>query len=281
MQPASALSIATPGWPAGLPPALGQRLWRASSLGASSSPVAPSGFAALDAELPGGGWASGQVNEILCPREAALEWRLLGAALRVWLAGPDLPRVPARRPARPALPPKTMLLIGPPHTPFLPGLQALGIAPAQVVWIAADTEPERLWAAEQALRNPATAALIAWLPELRGAQSQQIRRLQSATQGSQALSFLLRPEAARTQASAAPLRALLSPGEGFAIRVQLLKRRGPAHEQALTLPALPPGWERLLSLRVLSGQRPIHPARPRQDTSHALARPAAVTTPSH
>jgi protein ImuA len=236
--------------------------------------VQASGFAALDTELPGGGWASGGLNEILCAPRSALEWRLLAPALRAWLASPPQARVSRRA----AIAAKTLLLIGPPHLPFLPGLQAAGVAPGQVVWVAAETAQERLWVTEQALKNPAVAALITWLPELHGAQAAQVRRLQSCAQGGEALSFVLRPEAARHQASAAPLRALLTPGEGFDLRVQLLKRRGPVHEQALTLPALPPGWERLLSGRVLSGQRPT---KPRQDHSHALARPAAVTAASH
>ncbi|MFX8125914.1 hypothetical protein ABTL08_19180, partial [Acinetobacter baumannii] len=44
------------------------RLWRGSSLGAHSAPTLPSGFAALDAELPGGGWPLGAVTEKLSRR---------------------------------------------------------------------------------------------------------------------------------------------------------------------------------------------------------------------
>jgi protein ImuA len=234
------------------------RVWRADSLGASHSPVLASGHAALDAELPGGGWATGSINEILCAPQARLEWRLLAPALAPWLGGP-------RR--------KRLLLIGPPCVPGLNGLLNAGLPPSQLVWIAAATTQERLWATEQALKNPATAALMAWLPELQGAQAAQIRRLQTAAQGAEGVCFLMRPEAALQQSSAAPLRARLEPGEGFSLRVQLVKRRGPAHETPLTLPALPAGWERLLSPRVLAGiaSRPLA-----QEPSHALARPAAV-----
>jgi len=252
------------------------RVWRANGLGVGPSPVQASGFAALDTELPGGGWASGGLNEILLAPQAALEWRLLAPALKAWLAPPAQPagRAPVRA--------RTLLLIGPPHSPFLPGLQAAGLAAAQIVWIAADSPQERLWATEQALKNPATAALVTWLPELHGAQAAQVRRLQSCAQGGEGLSFLLRPESARHQASAAPLRAWLTPGPGWTLRLQLLKRRGPAHEQPLELPALPPGFERLLSPRVLAGPLPLaspllHP--PRQEPRRVLARSAAVTAP--
>ena len=46
--------------------ALSPHLWRAESLDADDHrPVQPSGFAALDAELPGGGWPQGQLIELL------------------------------------------------------------------------------------------------------------------------------------------------------------------------------------------------------------------------
>lgn len=243
-------------------PLLRGRVWRADSLGGSTSPVLPSGHARLDAELPGGGWATGALNEILCAPEARLEWRLLAPALAPWL------RADARGAQR-----KRLLLIGPPCTPGLCGLLNAGLPPAQLIWIAAATAQERLWATEQALKNPATAALMAWLPELHSAQPAQIRRLQAAAQGAEGVCFLIRPEAALQQSSAAPLRARLAPGEGFSLRVQLVKRRGPAHETPLVVPALPAGWARLLSPRVLAGL----PSRPlAQEPSHALARPAAV-----
>lgn len=234
------------------------RVWQANSLGTSSAPVAPSGFAALDAELPGGGWATGQVNELLSPPGAMLAWRLLAPALGRWLTTEaptptpaTAPRPRRRAPAQNAAR-RQLLLIGPPHAPGLLGLAAAGLAPEQVVWIAAETAHERLWATEQALRTPGCAALVAWLPELHGSPPALIRRLQCSAQGNAGLCFLMRPEAARQQASAAPLRAWLAPGPGFALQLQLLKRRGPAHEQPLLLRALPAGWERLLSERILS-----------------------------
>ena len=41
------------------------RLWRGNSLGRTAEPVLASGFEALDAELPGGGWPLGQLSEVL------------------------------------------------------------------------------------------------------------------------------------------------------------------------------------------------------------------------
>ena len=53
------------------------RLWRGSSLVATTDPTLPSGFASLDAELPGGGWPLRAVTELLTPQPGVLEWRLL------------------------------------------------------------------------------------------------------------------------------------------------------------------------------------------------------------
>lgn len=215
------------------------RLWRGNSLGRAAEPVLPSGFAALDAELPGGGWPLKAVTELLTPQAGALEWRLLAPALRGWWAGqmPTPAATPARtrRPrAAPRAPLRSLLLINPPHTPHLPGLQGLGLPAPALVWVAAGTPAEALWAAEQAIKS--NVAVLAWLPE---ARPEQIRRLQVSALASDAPAFLVRPERMQAQSSAAPLRLVVKPGDGWGLDVHLLKRRGPAHEGWLALPALP------------------------------------------
>lgn len=49
----------------GLSAAVAAALWRGDQLGAPVSAVWPSGFAALDAQLPGGGWPGHGLTEIL------------------------------------------------------------------------------------------------------------------------------------------------------------------------------------------------------------------------
>src|SRR5690606_5787225 len=68
--------------PGGLPAAVAAALWRGDQLGSPVSAVWPSGFAGLDAHLPGGGWPGHAVTEILSPFSGTLEWRLLGPLLR-------------------------------------------------------------------------------------------------------------------------------------------------------------------------------------------------------
>ncbi|HLO93644.1 MAG TPA: hypothetical protein VK195_04950, partial [Burkholderiaceae bacterium] len=58
------------------------RLWQAGSLGRCQSRVLGSGFEALDAELPGGGWPCQALCEILQPAGQHAEWRLLAPGLR-------------------------------------------------------------------------------------------------------------------------------------------------------------------------------------------------------
>lgn len=256
------------------------RLWRASSLGACTSPCASSGFAALDAELPGGGWPTHMLSEILQAQPGCCEWRLLGPALGPLLRGAGASEgsgSPAgrRRGAAAAAPPggRQLLLINPPQQPHLPGLRLHGIAPQQLVWIAPTQGVQALWAAEQAIKANAAAAVLAWLPEARPAQ---IRRLQAAALGSAAPVFLFRPLAAEAQSSAAPLRLVLSPGADWSLELRILKRRGPAHAQPLRLEALPAELATLLAPRHL---RPA-PAPVPKELKHepaVLARPAART----
>lgn len=206
-------------------------LWRASDLGHSAAPVCPSGFAALDAELPGGGWPCGQLTEVLQPEAGWREWRLLA---------PSLARLSQQG---------AVVLVGPPLVPHLPALAWQGLALGSLIWVQASSPAERLWAAEQALRCQALAALLVWLPpgkapSLSQGLSQGLRRLQLAAQAGRQASppclWALRPWAAQQQASPAPLRLGLRAGAADALEVQLLKRRGRQLERALLLAAARP-----------------------------------------
>lgn len=264
--------------PGGLPleVQLQGRLWRGSSLGATADPTLASGFAALDAHLPGGGWPLRAVTELLTPQTGVLEWRLLAPALRGWWQAQALPASLPDRPGRrsraaaPAL--RSLLLINPPHTPHLPGLQGLGLPPAALIWVAAATPADALWAAEQAIKS--RVAVLAWLPE---ARPEQIRRLQVSALGSDAPAFLVRPERVGQQSSAAPLRLIVKPGDDWTLDVHLLKRRGPAHEGWLSLPAVPGAVAPLLTAarrQPLPSPTPAPtPATPPTERHDALARP--------
>jgi len=251
------------------------RLWRGSSLGQGADPTLPSGFAALDTELPGGGWPLRAVTEVLTPQFGVLEWRLLAPGLRRWWAAQALPAPTSGRRQRAATPGlRSLLLVNPPHAPHLPGLQALGLPPSALVWVSAAAPAQALWAAEQAIKS--RVAVLAWLPE---ARPEQIRRLQVSALSSDAPAFLVRPERVGQQSSAAPLRLVVQPGEDWNLAVHLLKRRGPAHEGWLALPAVPGAVEPLLTA---ARRKPLptpvpapapEPVSPPTERPHALARP--------
>ena len=56
-------------------------VWRASQIGGVARSVTTSGFSALDAQLPGGGWPHGVLTELLLPEPGVGELRLLAPAL--------------------------------------------------------------------------------------------------------------------------------------------------------------------------------------------------------
>jgi protein ImuA len=276
------------------------QVWRASSLGEALSPCVSSGFTALDAELAGGGWPTRCVSEILSAEHGNLEWRLLAPALRTLLNLPLPPLVAGVQTTRlrrqhqmGRLAGRPLLLINPPHTPHLPGLQACGLPAEHLIWIAAASAQQQLWALEQAIKANAAAAVLAWLPQ---ARPEQIRRLQSCALGADAPIFLFRPWAAQQQSSAAPLRVGLSPGADWCLQLHILKRRGPLHAGPLHLSALPAELAQVLTPRMLAmaspsltpastsapAQRPTlaKPAQPpaarpvHTSSRYALARPA-------
>ena len=204
---------------AGLPPAVAAALWRGDQLGGAAAPVLPSGHAALDAELPGGGWPCRAVTELLQPQPSVVEWRLLGPALARVTAGGG-----------------TVVLVGPPKPPHPPGLAQAGIDARRLVWVCAETPAERLWCAEQLAGAADCGAVVVWLPQARPGQ---MRRLQLAAQRCDGPLFACRPEAARHESSPAPLRLHAACGADWRLQVRLLKRRGPAHDGVLGLPSVP------------------------------------------
>src|SRR5258706_125495 len=192
-------------------------IWRADSLNESGSLVVSSGFPALDAGLPGGGWPAGALTEILPAHEGIGELRLLGPALAsrrgLWLAW-----------------------IAPPHLPYAPALAAAGIDLANLVVVRTASPKETFWAAEQALASNACGAVLAWP---RGAKYAELRRLQIAAEGGRAPAFLFRVPEAAGESSPSPLRiALGTSGGGLAVRV--VKRRGAPLSRPILLPAMPP-----------------------------------------
>ncbi len=254
-----------------LPPGVAAALWRGDQLGSPVATAHPSGFEALDAALPGGGWPGSSLSEILTPQSATLEWRLLGHALaQVCAAG------------------RSVVVVGPPRVPHLPGLRQAGLNERRLIWVQAETPAERLWSAEQLVKANAGGALVVWLPQVR---PEQVRRLQVLAAAHEGPVFLCRPHTAAQESSAAPLRVLARVGLDWTLLVDVVKRQGPPLATTLHLPSVPAGLQAILTPRMrqpsalLLGDRPLPPPAPlyhpdpRQPTEveHALVRtPAAL-----
>lgn len=251
LQPVSFVESPLVNQPFDVRTALHADVWHAHALAGAPQQVQATGNAALDAQLPGGGWPVGAMTELLQPAHVHSEWRLLLPALSACGHGP-------------------VVLVGAPHVPFAPALAAQGLPSQRLLSIVMSTSdrsvPDRLWAAEQTLRCSAVDAVLLWLPP--GAvRTDQLRRLQMAASSHHKLLFVMRDAQARNDASPAVLRLEVWPvnqAQGDAIHVHLLKRRGPPQDQPLQLAARAPRLAMLLAAAT-------HQSSP---ASYALARTA-------
>jgi cell division inhibitor SulA/protein ImuA len=207
-------------------------VWRGRSRAAI--PTFPTGFAALDAGLPGGGWPRHGLVEVLTPQPGVGE---------LYLLMPALATLSRLSPAR------WCAWVSPPHVPFAPALEALGVALDRML-LAAPRQSEfnrrplslnekalkerggehlAMWAFEQALRSGACELALAWLPR---ASPRAIRRLQLAAEQGRTLGVLYRSQRFAAEASPAMLRLLLEPltASGQGARVTLIKSRGGSRE---------------------------------------------------
>jgi hypothetical protein len=212
-------------------------VWRGDEL-AQADPGAgcqPSGFAELDAELPGGGWPHGQLVELLLDDPGLGELSLLTPALAA-VAGTGRTCVwvlPCE-----ATPPGLPL-------PYAPALVAAGIDPARSIFVRPATPRESGWALEQSLRAAHLGALLGWLPASSGADAdfRSLRRLHLLAHQHRALVFVLRAGRCAQAPSPAPLRLRLA-HDGERLQVTLLKRRGRPLIDPIALQVHPARWQR-------------------------------------
>ena len=204
-------------------------IWRGRDLAHAVVPGIPTGFKALDAELPGGGWPPACLTEIMFQHEGIGELRILAPALA------DLSRQG-----------KIIVWIAPPYLPNAPALAAAGMELKNLFIIKTSNAQESLWVAEESLRANACGAVLAWTDTR---DFTVMRRLQVAVEGTSTISFVFRPISNRDKASPAPLRLVLEADQG-GVGVQIIKRRGPPLHKRLVLPA---------NLRTKLSEEPIDP----------------------
>lgn len=177
-------------------------LWRGR--GAAVQAGWPTGFAALDAALPGGGWPRRGLVEILTgPGQGELS---------LW--APLLRELSQQYAAR------CCAFIAPPFELFAPAWRAMGLHLDRLL-VARTDEP--LWALEQSLLSGVCAIGFAW-PRA-GLNLVALRRLVLAAEQGAALCVLIRPARAAREHTAASLRLAVTRTSG-GLTVELLKGRG-------------------------------------------------------
>ncbi|MDE0005650.1 MAG: translesion DNA synthesis-associated protein ImuA [Rhodospirillaceae bacterium] len=184
----------------------------------------PTGFAALDDYLPGGGWPRDALTEIVPDRYGIGELSLLMPALAFLSVGTGHPG-------------HWIVWIDPPFIPYAPALERSGIEPDRLLMVhpsaLGNDAPEKdrsgdkavsnvLWAVEQALRSGSCAAVLAWLES---ANDRALRRLQLAAEENACWAVLFRPGATLRRSSPAALRLRLSAADAET-RVEIIKCRG-------------------------------------------------------
>ncbi|WP_323122575.1 translesion DNA synthesis-associated protein ImuA [Burkholderia alba] len=201
------------------PETLHPSLWRGAQLARSEARTVDTGHPPLSAELPGGGWPIGGLIELLVPHAGCGELRLLAPGLAA--------AVSAQRP---------LAFVQPPYSPDARALARLGLPRDALLWLRTERGADALWAAEQALKAGSCGALLLWQPE---ARPEALRRLHlAAARSAGTLFFMMRPLAAAQQPSPAVLRVAVRPEPG-GVTIDIVKRRGPAAGNALSLALLP------------------------------------------
>lgn len=216
-----------------LPDFANANVWRAGELGSASLRTVPTGYAVLDAVLPGGGWPQGALIEVMQPQAGLHEWGLMAPALAALQA---------------ETPGGLTVLVGAPWLPFGPALGARRLNMQRLLSVHGKPgdAPSLLWATREALQCADVHSVLAWLPDARSAH---LRRLQIAAHAHNKLLFVFRPPRAQQDSSPAPLR-LLAEGavnEAGNLLVHVLKRRGPPLAAPVLLDTRPARLSALLA----------------------------------
>jgi cell division inhibitor SulA/protein ImuA len=213
-------------------------IWRGGEHARVALPGIPTGFAALDDELPGGGWPRGMVGELLTEHHGIGELSLLMPAL-----------------ARLSQQDGWLVLVAPPWIPYAPALAAHGIRLSRVIVVNTAADKDTWWAAEQSLRAGNCPAVLLWPHAI---TDQALRRLQLAAEEGGSFGVVFGEAMRAALASPAPLRLRLGVHQDR-LSVKILKRRGSGQAPTLWLDAN--GSNRHNVQPAASRPRPVAPKR--------------------
>ena len=168
--------------------------------------IEPSGSASLDAVLPGGGWQSGTIVELMPMSDGVGELRLLMPAL-----------------AKITQSERHVAMIAPPYIPYAPALLRHGLRLEHFWIIRAQSAADILWSAEQTLRCKSFGAVLAWPAAIR---DREVRRLQLAAEAGSSIGFVYRPTSAARESSPAAVRLRLQADVTGQLNIDVVKCRG-------------------------------------------------------
>ena len=191
------------------------QLWKGRRFSQGQSAL-PTGYARLDARLPGGGWPLGAVSEIIAASPGLGEFGLLFPALAE-LGGRGL----------------WVVLVDPPWIPYPGSLRAQGLLLERLLLVRTRDAKDSLWACEQALCSGRGGAVLAW-PQCVGFA--RLRRLQLAAEATAKLAFLFRPASALREASPAALRLHMEADGPQDAALRVLKCRGSRPPEPTRIP---------------------------------------------
>lgn len=178
-------------------------VWRGDS--APPVPAIATGFAALDAVLPGGGWPRAALTEVAFPRPGIGELQLFLPALANLSRGD-----------------RWIAFIAPPYIPYAPALSAAGIDLSRLLLVYPKTRSDHLWTVEASLRSGACAMVLAWATYADGGH---LRRLQLAAEAGATGAVLFQHHSMPGSTAALRLRLDSAPNSAQ-LHVQVVKRRG-------------------------------------------------------
>jgi hypothetical protein len=168
--------------------------------------IEPTGLPDLDAALPGGGWQSGTIVELMPTHTGIGELRVLMPALASVTSAE-----------------RHIALIAPPYVPYAPAFLQQGVRLERTWIVHAQRAEDVLWTFEQTLRCRSFGAVLAWPATVR---DRDIRKVQLAAEAGRSIGFLYRPPSAARESSPAALRLRLqADGEGQ-LAIDIIKCRG-------------------------------------------------------
>jgi hypothetical protein len=168
--------------------------------------IEPSGSVSLDAVLPGGGWQSGTIVELMPMSDGIGELRLLMPAL-----------------AKITQSERHVAMIAPPYIPYAPALLRHGLRLEHFWIIRAHSAADILWSAEQTLRCKSFGAVLAWPSAIR---DREVRRLQLAAEAGSSIGFVYRQPSAARESSPAAVRLRLQADVAGQMSIDVVKCRG-------------------------------------------------------